>query len=306
MSTEKQGCNIRVLKCGNRTRILEGSNGEEYSCRECAQIAINDNVYALFQEVDTPLNEDRNKIMTALEVVQERGKEKLKPIKSMAIMNTLLYAYQEMQKQTGEELPCGEDGCTIEEMLARERAFKTEFTAWVAGKKREMYYVTTVEVDDIFYAMYADKKEDERRASCGVIGFRIIERGGKSLLVDIDDDAEINNVMQAFLKKQAKQEDDSAAIEIPDGVFIEDYERLIVMENELGNSMHVRCLGKFKYNNRIYAAMKCVSEDVEKNGEMFIFEVIETDGQESFVSFGDEDEQRAVWLELHRIIKNTK
>ena len=305
MSKEKQGYEIRVLKCGNRTRILEGSNGEEYSCRECAQIAINDNVYALFQEVDTPFNEDRQKIMTALEVVQVRGKEKLKPVKSTAVMNTLVYVYKKMQEQTGEERPCGEEGRTIEEMLARERPFERESTGWIAGKKREMYFVDTVEVDDIFYAMYADKQEDEKLASHGVIGFRIIERGGKSLLVDIDD-AETEKVMQAFLDKQAEERVDCADEEIPDGVFIEDYESFIVMADELGDSMHVRCLGKFKYNDKIYALMKRISEDAEHNGNMFTLEVIKADGQKSFVPSGDEDEQQRVWTELRRILANRK
>lgn len=80
-----------------------------------------------------------------------------------------------MQEQTGEESPCGEEGRTIEEMLARERTFEREFNGWIAGKKREMYFVDTVEVDDIFYAMYADKQEEKNLASRGVIDCSILK-----------------------------------------------------------------------------------------------------------------------------------
>lgn len=78
------------------------------------------------------------------------------------------------------------------------------------------------------------------------------------------------------------------------------------MSDELGDSMHVRDLGKLKYNNQIYALMKRISEDAENNGNMFTLEVIKEDGQESFVPSGDEDEQQRGWMELRRILGNRK
>ena len=139
MTKEKES-QVQIVECNKQTRMLKEENGEEYPCRQCAEIAFQDKIYALFQEEDAPQNQNRDKIITALEVVLEEDKAYLQPIVHESVMHTLIYIYEQKRAGIPQEQIVPEEGRTFEEMFSGVRAFTKELKAWVSGQMRTMVW----------------------------------------------------------------------------------------------------------------------------------------------------------------------